>query len=175
MACTSLKRVLCSSFVIVLGVCLFLSASSYSYFTDTDMIEMNVATGTWAEQSTDVTFDISGALLTGHGPQGFHFHNLFLSNTGNEPVEIIGVIVRWDPGDGEALQQVQICSAPVNGGDHFWTGTTGSGSMVEGMYVLSPSVPGNVHCWFNSDMSGKTIFLTFIFEDGSQRGVAVLV
>jgi predicted ribosomally synthesized peptide with SipW-like signal peptide len=168
-------KVLCSSFVFVLGVCLLLSAPSYSYFTDTDMIEMNIATGTWAEQSTDVTFDISGALLTGHGSQGFHLHNIFLGNTGDVPVEITGVIVRWDPGDGEMLQQVHISGASGNGGDHFWTGMTGSGSFVEGEYVLSPSGPGNVHCWFDSDMSGKTISITFVFDDGSQKGVSVLI
>ena len=166
---------LCSSFVFVLGVCLIISAPSNSYFTDTDVMEMNIATGTWAEQSADVTFDISGALLTGHGSQGFHLHNIFLGNTGDVPVEITGVIVRWDPCDGEMLQQVHISGAPGNGGDHFWTGMTGSGSFVEGEYVLSPSGPGNVHCWFDTDMSGKTIYLTFVFDDGSQKGVSVLI
>lgn len=168
-------KLLCSSFVIVLGAYLLISASGYAYFTDTETVPMSVATGTWGEQSDDVTFDISGALLTGHGSQGFHLHDIVLNNTGDQPLVITGIIVGWDPDDGEMLEQVQICDATSLEADSFWSGTTGSGSYVEGVYVLGGTCSGNVHFWFDSDMSGKTITLTFIFDDGSQKGVSVLV
>ena len=168
-------RLLFSVLLIIGGVSLLLSSATFAYISDEDRIEGSISTGIWRELSDDITFDITGTLLTGHGSQGFHLHNIYLSNTGDVPVVITGVIVRWDPCDGEMLQQVHICGASGNGGEHFWTGTTGSGSSVEGEYELSPSGPGNVHCWFDTDMSGKTIFLTFVFDDGSQKGVSVLV
>lgn len=169
-------RFLFSILLIIGGGSLLLSSVTFAYISDEDRIDGSISTGTFWEQSDDITFDITGARLTGgHGSQGVHLHKIFLINGGDEPVGITGMIVGWDPCDGEMLQQVHICGAPGDGGDYFWTGTTGVGSSVKGEYLLSPSDPGNLHCWFDSDMSGKTISLTFIFDDGSQKGVSVLV
>ena len=168
-------RLLFCVLLIAGGVLLILTPVSFAYISDEDIIEGSISTGTWGEQSDGLTIDITGALLTGHGSNGFHLHNIFLTNTGDKPKEITGMAVGWDPNNGEMLQLVHICSATANGGDHFWTGRTCAGSSVEGEHLLGMSDSGNVHCWFDSDMSGKTIFLTFIFDDGSQKGVAVLV
>lgn len=169
-----IRFLFCVLFIIGGGY-LLLPLSTFAYISDEDRIEGSISTGTWEEQSDDITFDISGALLTGHGSHGFHLHNIFLRNGGDEPIGITGMTAGWDPCDGEMMQQVQICGASGNGGDHFWTGSTCAGSSVEGEHLLGMSDSGNLHCWFDSDMSGKTIFLTFVFDDSSQKGVAVLV
>lgn len=169
-----IRFLFCILFIIG-GGCFLLSSATFAYISDEDRIEGSISTGTFGGQSDDITFDVTGARLTGHGSHGFHLHNISLTNTGDKSVNLTGMIVGWDPHDGEMLQQVQICAASGNGGDHFWTGSTCSGSPVGGAYLLSSSSPGNVHCWFDSDMSGKTVFLTFIFDDGSKKGVSVLV
>ena len=195
MACTSLIKVLSVSVLVFCGAYLLVSASSYSYFIDTDEISMSVTTGTWGEQSDDLTIDITGVLLTGHGSNGFHLHNIVLRNSGDKPVEITGIILRWNPENGEMLQRVWFCGDHMSGNENenedvgeddtfdrkrnagktFWEGNAACGASVGGFHCIGPAGQGNLHCWFDSDMSGKTIYLTFVFDDGSQKGVAVLV
>lgn len=194
----SLLKCVISLGIVLMGMYLLICGSGYSYFIDCDTTRMTLSTSTWSEGSDDFIFDVTGAHISRDVSEEFHLNAIRIRNKGEKPVNITWLIVGWDPDMGEKFLSVRFncdthivddidddattvedneCAPDENMGADmvFWEGDAACVASVDGLHCLVSEVNENMDFCFDSDMSGKTIHLTLVFDDGSQKGVAVLV
>lgn len=86
-------------------------------------------------------------------------------NTGDMDIAIDQVVVSWTgQSPSENLVEIQI-----DGGTTEWTGSQNSGNIADITdFILNPGITYNLdYIDFDSDMSGKTISVSFVMQDGS--------
>lgn len=134
--------------------------------TATNTIEFN----SQFNLARQVLIDLSGATFTGSN----RLTNAKIRNTGNSDVIIDKLSIAWtNPSASQFLTEVQIA-----GGDIEWTGSVQSGQIIDIIDYLLPAFSSQTpvnHLQFNSNMSGKTLYVTFVLTDGSSTTGLIVI
>ena len=126
-----------------------------------------------------LTINTAGAIVTTGGDD--EIHGLTITNTNSSlPLQIDRIIVSWTTDNGELVEELKIDGSDFwdengCGGDCWPSERQASGTELDGDYTLAAGATdvdlNNIE--FDSDMSGKTIVLTFIMKDTTLRSFAL--
>lgn len=133
-------------------ICTILSMSTYSYFSNTEIVESTMTVGTW------MGIDTSSAMLTGNGLANLHGIFIIPGGPGSDN-KISKISISWTGGEGK-VTGIRIS------GKVFWSGVGISGQELtaeDGYIVDNRSV--NEYS-FDSDMHGKIFTIDITTDDG---------